>query len=417
MKGVQTAGSSMAAALVNGFGMSAAAAETFVAVLGPAAIAIAALAATAIVIDSIVVSFSEATQKAEESRQAYEKTKSEIDNLNGELQTTQDRIDELKAKGSLTLVEQQELTKLETANALLEREIALREEDARKQGMQAASDAHDAVNNQGFLWNTAGNYGGEQHWYDFLAGGAGAANEHIDIIDYVYRAQKKANEAAAEYEGIVDKNSAAAQNAYQAMLYWQNEVTTYRPQIDDFYTSIYGYEDYQEDVERIDALYDYILYGDDEFARAQGKISEFISDSSISKMVDDAKELADTMNGMSGGELRTLFPELAAAADEAGISVDDLANTINSAIGAIDVDEVLSQLRKLKPDNIDVGWGDWNDFLSHLSVNELRDLFDLMQNQDISGWNLDQISEYLHNASEAASETSELTLITQIWPS
>ena len=423
MKEVQTAGSSMAAALVNGFGMSAAAAETFVAVLGPAAIAIAALAATVIVIDSIVVSFAEATKKAEESRQAYEKTKSEIDSLNNELQTTQNRIDELKSKGSLTLVEQAELQRLETTNALLERQITLREQMARYEGAQAASDAHDVVTNQGFYWNTAGNYGGEQKWYDYLVGGQGAANEHIDVIEYVYRAQQKVNEATAEYESIVDKNSAEAQSAYQSMLYWQNEVATYQSQIDTQYSSMYGYDVYSEDIARIEALYDYIQFGDDERYKRQKQIDDILSRPTLKQSVEDAKALASAMNGISANELQTFFPELEFAARMAGISAEEMANTINSAADTINIDEVTKQLEDAyvaAHEVTDAGdqvasmvrnnlSKEWQDFVSHLSVNDLKLLYDIMNEfGDVTNsWTIEDWQAALDNAKMAAAETSD----------
>lgn len=54
--------------------------------------------------------------------------KSESETLNSELKTTVDRIDELENKGSLTLVEENELAKLRQENAELERQIQLKKD-------------------------------------------------------------------------------------------------------------------------------------------------------------------------------------------------------------------------------------------------------------------------------------------------
>lgn len=62
-----------------------------------------------------------------EAQETYQKIQGEVDSLNSELETTQSRIEELLSKDSLTLVEQDELNRLTTANDELQRQIELKE--------------------------------------------------------------------------------------------------------------------------------------------------------------------------------------------------------------------------------------------------------------------------------------------------
>lgn len=62
-----------------------------------------------------------------EAQETYQKIQGEVDSLNNELETTQSRIEELLSKDSLTLVEQDELNRLTTANDELQRQIELKE--------------------------------------------------------------------------------------------------------------------------------------------------------------------------------------------------------------------------------------------------------------------------------------------------
>lgn len=81
------------------------------------------------VFDALTVSAEEAAEALDEANQEFEQTQSELDSLKGELETTAQRIDELLSKDSLTIIEQNELDKLQSANDLLERQIELKERE------------------------------------------------------------------------------------------------------------------------------------------------------------------------------------------------------------------------------------------------------------------------------------------------
>ena len=87
------------------------------------------------VIQALYVSADEAREKIQKATEAYEEQTSALESLNSELKTTKDRIDELNSQDSLTIVEQEELKKLQQQEASLERQIKLQEklaQDAQK---------------------------------------------------------------------------------------------------------------------------------------------------------------------------------------------------------------------------------------------------------------------------------------------
>ena len=109
---------------------------------------IAAITAALAIRAAVVEDATEKMDKALQSQSEHKDTLSEIDSINSELETTQQRIDELNAKENLSFVEKAELSDLQTANAELEKQLELKEKLARKQAIQAAEDAKDAINNR-----------------------------------------------------------------------------------------------------------------------------------------------------------------------------------------------------------------------------------------------------------------------------
>lgn len=74
-------------------------------------------------LDKFVFTADEKFETAQGSVTDYQSTLSEIENINSELQTTQSRLNELNAKGTLSLVEQDEYNKLTRTNDQLERQL------------------------------------------------------------------------------------------------------------------------------------------------------------------------------------------------------------------------------------------------------------------------------------------------------
>lgn len=77
--------------------------------------------------DAFTVSADEAREKLNNLKSEYSNNESELSSVNSELSVTQDRIDELKAKGTLILTEQSELENLQKQNLELERQKSILE--------------------------------------------------------------------------------------------------------------------------------------------------------------------------------------------------------------------------------------------------------------------------------------------------
>jgi len=108
----------------------------------------AGLVAGGIALNNYIKEFDNAVDKAEDSQADYSSTVSELESLNSELETTKSRISELQAlkdAGTITPIENDELTKLQNQNKELERQINLAEKIAEQKSSQAANDAKEAL--------------------------------------------------------------------------------------------------------------------------------------------------------------------------------------------------------------------------------------------------------------------------------
>lgn len=86
---------------------------------GPIGIAITTVLTLKKVLDTLGVTQKGAQEKVQKATEAYNEQKQALDNLNSQLETTKNRIEELNNQDTLTLIEQEELKKLEKENQLL----------------------------------------------------------------------------------------------------------------------------------------------------------------------------------------------------------------------------------------------------------------------------------------------------------
>ena len=116
--------------------------------IAPAILAITAACAALYVAYKYANAYNDALDRASDSQATYSQTAQELESMNSELQTTQERLTELQAlsdSGTITLAEERELEKLQLQNAELERQIKLKQELADKQSEQAVDDAMAAL--------------------------------------------------------------------------------------------------------------------------------------------------------------------------------------------------------------------------------------------------------------------------------
>lgn len=101
--------------------------------------------------DDINVTSDEAMSAAEEAKRSYEDLQNQITDMQGEIQTNNDRIAELQGMGPLSLIEQEELSKLKTANAELELMIENKRKVAEYDALEADRDYEEAFD-KATLW-------------------------------------------------------------------------------------------------------------------------------------------------------------------------------------------------------------------------------------------------------------------------
>ena len=156
-----------------GGGLSGASAglSAFVANINPVVLAITGIAAAVGIaigaIDLFTESFAEVKQKADAARDTYNGTKTELQNVNTELETTQSRIAELEGKkGSLSFVEATELEKLKQVNEELSLQKTILEKMAGVQQEEAAKAANDVLTKPQRAWTTGEKETPQYEWDD-----------------------------------------------------------------------------------------------------------------------------------------------------------------------------------------------------------------------------------------------------------
>ncbi len=109
--------------------------------LGPVGLVVVGITVLSAAYDTFARGAAKAASALAEAESEYEQSAAKLQSLQDELKTTQDRIDELNGKDSLTVVEQEELDRLKEQNTELEREIILEEKlnQIRKEERDAAA--------------------------------------------------------------------------------------------------------------------------------------------------------------------------------------------------------------------------------------------------------------------------------------
>lgn len=99
--------------------------------LGMATIAVTGIYALVKIVNYFNESIDRSRESLENLKNEYNNNESELRSLEGELQTTSERISELQGKGKLSFTEQEELSRLQAQNAELERSIHLLEAEQK----------------------------------------------------------------------------------------------------------------------------------------------------------------------------------------------------------------------------------------------------------------------------------------------
>ena len=131
----------------------------------PVITSLIALYAVAKVFDTFVADADEKFEDASKAVSTYQTTKDEIESINSELDNTKKQIDELNAKQTLSLVEQDELDKLTRTNDELERQLKIKQTLEESQKNTARDEVSDFLSNKSYR-NKDYSFFDPRTWFD-----------------------------------------------------------------------------------------------------------------------------------------------------------------------------------------------------------------------------------------------------------
>lgn len=314
--------------------------------------------------------YSNAAEAAQEAQTTYEDTVSQLDSVNSELETTQERIKELQAlsaNGTITLTQEAELEKLRQQNAELERQKALLEANAQSQQRSATNAAMEALTIEGSQSQYAKDYNLEAVGYTNVIE---AAKEDIKHLQDLYSERAKLNQQL---------DAALNSNDVDGISYVQKQLADNQAEIDRYNESVSGtmadLEGYRNTLaqdtqigkisggqEALDALNEIIsVYSNlgeyqGEAEQALSQINTFFDGSSgknaisdqLVSMVQAGDNASDAINklGLTLGDLglndsqipylNQYFKDLADSATEAAEAVDKIDGTMSGVKTAMD---------------------------------------------------------------------------------
>lgn len=374
------------------------------------------------VIQALYVSADEAREKIQKATEAYEEQTSALESLNSELKTTKDRIDELNSQDSLTIVEQEELEKLQQQEASLERQIKLQEklaQDAQKtQATEIAKNYKKSTSDiatgpdltQYRSWNENRNDNGVEYttyrseyvdadtWFNSITQDLDKTSDAYQDYLVEYRQWKDDNEQiTAEW---VTENAEAIQSA-------EDNYKAYTDAI------VSGVIDYNPDTiaamqEQLSAIRKNLYSSDGEYEQV---VLEPILDDQAVKQVS-----TQLYNVLANGDIEDATSLISDSIKNklmlAGVSVDEFLTYLDNR-----VDETKAAVEEKFSDfNFDELTGeDWNilatvNLDNFDTVEELKDFLDNYKtndiNVDVSG--IDELKDLLDtlNASQSALETA-----------
>lgn len=266
----------------------------------------------------------------------YKKVTGEIEETNSKLDSNQSKIDELREKlgtEGLTFVEQSELDKLETANALLREELAILETQQKDAAGKMATQA-------------ASTY--ETEWNEDRAGGNRVRNFTRDIESIDEEIKKATSEKNIELaSSLRDQRQFIVDQI--AKEDWTSTVDELRQQKSDIITGAGG-EEYLSDYEKsiikgMDKRIQLIWSSLDPLGWADFKFNDILSNDKFKDAAEQFKKYwEEDADIFSKVEFETAFPELVAEADAAGISLYSLWTHMKAIAGVGDeVDSSISQ--------------------------------------------------------------------------
>lgn len=432
-------------------------------ILGIGAV-IAVVYALAKAYDAVHISASEALESFQSEKGKFENTQTEVEEINTQLDETRDKIEQLEAKGNLSLVEQEDLAKLREQNSELERTLQLKEAELRMNARNALNEAHKTYNE----WTTADGLfrkNGAYNGYDeaeiksrvndmdfnraeVARAAKGVKNKYEDdsSVSFRLKADKdNINALLADYQNYENRVKAVDEKiaTYNGELSKKQEkelqnLMEYRSKMEGYqsmaYDAIANYADVMQQVydtyteaQRLgidltdqqqqellssrtflDSYQDFIL---DSARTTETKIEEILSADNFEGLEDKLKSAAQRGDDVLKAYI-TETPNFKQAMDEVGVSVEDVMTYIKNLADpeSYNISEIKEQLKEAFSSDdyeINVELGEkadktFDDWIDSKSDEEIEVFYRYVNanDVDISGMSTDELDATLTIASD-----------------
>ena len=326
----------------------------------------AASVAFAALMDAMTVDYSEANETFQISSQNYQDTKTNLESLNSEFETTKNRISELQAlkdAGTITLAQQSELESLQSQNVELERKIQLEERLLSIQSKEAINDAKVAMDKKDHSVAQSvkmGDSTGKSTFKETVRKTTDsiAIKDDLALIEEYEKSIPELEEKVAKLKEELSGKNLFSKDGYlkdklelnqaeKELEQYQESLNTLYSDIDEKSANIQNQLDIfkldpeankaviQELEETLDSIVDSSLTASGKAAEA---LSEIWEDDSFAKNQQQLVDALRSGKDISVKDIARDFPELTAACEEAGVSVETLRDeliALSSQSGAV----------------------------------------------------------------------------------
>ena len=387
--------------------------------------------------DTFVLTNQAAEKKMNASFDAFTSAQSDVEAVNTELSETKDRIDELNAKGPLTITEKDELDNLKEQNRLLQMELDLKQKIANEKAVVAGDSAAD---------NFTRNYG------------EGTSEQRvIDLTDQYEERYGKGSFSNLKYSDLTGFNTYANGEdltqllfrfrGYQNMLDNENKAETPDTEtikmlsegiantkaslndeasnLIDIIDKMTSVPEAQRTISQITALkqartsLDEIYRVTSPTEWKQMRLDDFLSERDISAEKEDLLSLAKKYKYDGGIKASDLSSKFQAAADKAGLAevlgddyIQAIVDQINAEAGVFDSDSAKNSLKSGFAKSVgSFKWSNplgqrstklYNDWVDELSPEDTELVYKLSLNADSANWTLEQWQQKLADLKSGA---------------
>lgn len=316
-------------------------------------------------VDSIIHKAENAKEAMNNAVSEYDSAKSNVESVNNELTTTSDRITELQNKGPLTFVEKQELEDLRESTALLREQVELAESEERKAAREAldkTKESFDASYGGIDMSNEGVNKVYNRVTDDFSGWGSSlnalknmtqlpvSMTTGNDLLGY-YKLLKEARQELSEQDWSAEEKKRVSSNLdslekdidekYHSMLLdYQTYLSNYNKVGYDNLTTTdkQMYNFVASEIDFMQQFYEPDTYKENQFERI------FDNDELLGKK-DEMVEMAEAAGeaGVSIDELTQKYPGLSSAVEASGITMAEFVEQINALAKAKSPLEIMEE--------------------------------------------------------------------------